>query len=124
MKDLTQNPDVEANRVKPPALSPEDRHAAEQWIRGHFRPASRPCPSGTYFLKHELQRATGIYTTNGEFAWLLRAVGFEAAPKELDRPRFTYRFLLKLLPSPPANRRHARLRRCPPLEDLSRREAA
>jgi hypothetical protein len=61
-----------------------------------FEPARRADRRGSYQLKHECERLTGLYSTNGQFAGALLCAGF--TPIDAPGPTLQFRVRRRRLP--------------------------
>lgn len=73
-------------------LSQEDKQAVIGWIEQKFEKASRTYSISSYGLKHDFERDTGIYVSNGEFKGAMLTAGF----KPVNANELNWYFKIKL----------------------------
>ena len=73
-------------------LSAEYKQALGEWIGMRFEKATRAHNSWSYSLKHDFERDTGIYVTNGEFKGAMLVVGFTP----IDNEELNWSFKIKI----------------------------
>ena len=63
-------------------LNDKYKKALSDWIDERFEKAMIAYRSSTYGLKHDFERETGIFVTNGEFKGAMLEAGFVAVNKD------------------------------------------
>jgi hypothetical protein len=74
------------------ALSDDQKRLLQDWIADRIKPARAYCyKRSSYGLKHDLQRETGLYVSNGAFKGAMLAAGYKAWPVHEMNPSYKIR---------------------------------